>query len=212
MICCACQGIEDIFGKKKAARELKKYRSKGAVGTTRMLIEAIQREGVAARDLLDIGGGIGAIQHELLKAGVKSTTGVEASTAYIEVAGEEAERQGHADRVCFHHGDFVALAPKIEEAEIVTMDRVICCYPDMDRLLSLSLDRAGRLYGLVYPRDSWWMGVMIPIVNFGLWALGKRFRTYLHASREVEKRVLERGFTRRYYARTFMWQVVVYGK
>ncbi len=89
---------------------------------------------------------------------------------------------------------------------------MICCYPDMDRLLSLSLDRAGRLYGLVYPRDSWWMGVMIPIVNFGLWALGKHFRMFLHASREVEKRVLERGFTRRYYARTFMWQVVVYGK
>ncbi|UCC73007.1 MAG: methyltransferase domain-containing protein [Gemmatimonadota bacterium] len=77
--------------------------------------------------LLDIGGGVGVIQHELLDAGARGATGVEAVPRYLAAARGEAERRGHAERVDLVLGDFVELAGAIEPADMVTLDRVICC-------------------------------------------------------------------------------------
>ncbi|MGZ8690915.1 MAG: class I SAM-dependent methyltransferase, partial [Aeromicrobium sp.] len=44
--------------------------------------------------VLDIGGGVGAVHHELLHSGAATAVDVDASRAYIAVAREEAERQG----------------------------------------------------------------------------------------------------------------------
>ena len=130
-----CQSIETHFNKKTVAKELKRYREKGPLKVTRVLIEALKAEGIEGMTLLDIGGGVGSIQHELLKAGVSNIINVEASKAYIEAAKEEAERQGHADQVSHHHGNFIDLAPDIPQVDIVTLDRVICCYHDMQALV-----------------------------------------------------------------------------
>jgi len=81
MNCCQCQAIESRFNQKVAAEKLKQYRHKGPEKTTRLLLDALKAESVAGLTLLDIGGGIGAIQHELLKTGLSSATGVEASSA-----------------------------------------------------------------------------------------------------------------------------------
>lgn len=89
---CQCQGIENEFNRKEAARQLESYRNNGPARTTSMLLEVLKTQGVLGRSLLDIGGGVGAIQHELLKAGVSRATGVEASTAYVETASEEGRR------------------------------------------------------------------------------------------------------------------------
>jgi len=149
MDCCQCQGIEAKFNQKTAAEQLRRYRENGPAKTTLMLTNALKDEGVDGMTLLDIGGGIGAIQHELLEAGAKTATSVEASTAYIEAAKEEAERQGQAGRMAYHCGDFVDLAPSIAPADIVTLDRVICCYHDMQKLVGQSSARAQRFYGVV---------------------------------------------------------------
>ena len=45
------------------------------------------------------------------------------------------------------------MSDEIEAADVVTLDRVICCYPDMEALVGRSAERALRLYGLVHPRD-----------------------------------------------------------
>ena len=112
MACGQCQGLESIFNDKTAAKELREYRQKGPKSTTRLLIGALEAEGVRNLTLLDIGGGVGVIQHELLRAGVRKVTGVDGSAAYIEAAKREAEHQGTADRVSYHHADFVELAAK----------------------------------------------------------------------------------------------------
>ena len=109
MDCCQCQGIEKTFDQKTASKDLKKYRRKGPDGTAAMLIEALKRQGVQGLSLLDVGGGVGAIQHELLSSGVATAVGVDASSAYISAAKEEAERQGHADRVSYQFGNIVDL-------------------------------------------------------------------------------------------------------
>lgn len=98
MSCAQCRGLERLFDESTAARDLRDYRRKGPNKTTRWLIDALKEEGIDGATVMDIGGGIGAIQHELLQAGASRAAGVDASTAYLAAIKEEAERQGHADR------------------------------------------------------------------------------------------------------------------
>jgi SAM-dependent methyltransferase len=212
MTSCQCQGIEVQFDTREAAKKLADYQKKGPAGTTRMLIAALKEAGVEGRTLIDIGGGIGAIQVELLKAGASSAISVDASTAYIEAAQREARRQGLQDRIQFQHGDFVELASSLPSADIVTLDRSVCCYPDMPALVGLSASRAKRLYALVYPRDTWWMRLGLGIVNGMQRLRGSSFRVFAHPTQAVEAIVRENGLRRRFYRLAGVWQIAIYAR
>ncbi|HZW02970.1 MAG TPA: methyltransferase domain-containing protein [Anaerolineaceae bacterium] len=212
MASCQCQGIEETFSRKAVTKELARYRQKGPELTTRMLVEALKAAGIRGATLLDIGGGVGAIQHELLAAGAVQATDVDASWAYLEAAEEEARRRHLAGRIQFAHGNFVDLAPQIPPAEVVTLDRVICCFDDMERLVDLSAARAEKLYGLVYPRDAWWAKFFVAVLNLIQRIQGSPFRSFVHPTQAVEGLVQRRGLKRRYYRRTLVWQVAVYSR
>jgi hypothetical protein len=208
---CCCQGVDQVFGEKTARHDLRRYRKRGPSKPTRMLIEALRREGVEHATVLDIGGGIGAIQQELLDAGAERATSVEASAAYLRAAREEAVRRGSSDRITYQEGDFVAIAGQVEPADIVTLDRVICCYPDMPSLVGRSADRARRLYGLVYPRDRWWVGLAIRAANLGLRLSRRAFRAHLHRMSAVDAVAREHGLTPKVATRAGpVWQVALY--
>jgi 2-polyprenyl-3-methyl-5-hydroxy-6-metoxy-1,4-benzoquinol methylase len=212
MTCSQCQGIEDLFSEKYVSGELKRYRKNGPDKTTRILIEALKKEGVEGETLLDIGGGLGAIQHALLRAGVHSARDIEASMAYLVAAKDEAALRGFSGQVDFRHGNFVELAEEVPPAGIVTLNRVICCYPEVEKMVALSAARAEKLYALVYPRTDWWMKIWQVLQSAFLRLTNSRFRTYLHPTEKVEALVRDQGFKRRFYRRTFTWQIVVYGR
>ena len=211
MDCCQCEGIELNFDREKAAKKLASYRTDGPKTTTRLLVKALVERGVEGQSLLDIGGGIGAVQHELLKAGVRSAVDFEASTAYIEACQEEAERQGHAERIAHHHGNFAEFDRDIAPADIVTLERVICCYPDMPLLVHQSCERTGRLLGLVFPHETWWVKIAIGLVyNLKFRLQSIPFRVYVHSTQKVDSIVRSHGFEQRFYRKTGAWQVMVY--
>ena len=216
MDCRQCQGIERVFDKKTAAKELKGYHKKGPRGTTRKLIEALKAEGVEGLTLMDIGGGIGAIQHELMDAGLANATSVDASSAYVETAREEAQRRGYADRVSYNQDNFVDMASELAPADIVPLDLVICCYHDMEALVGASSKLAGKLYGVVYPRDTWWVKLAYWMVSpmARLYFLIRRnpFRFYLHPTQAVDAVVRSNGLKQRYYKASGILQVVVYSR
>ena len=212
MNCCHCRGIEAFFDKRTADKQLKRYRKKGPAKTTRILIAALKAEGIDGMTLLDIGGGVGAVQQELLRAGVSSATNVEASTAYVEVSKEEAERHGYADRVNYQHGNFIDAAPTVADADIVTLDRVICCYPDAQALVGLSAARARHLYGLVYPQYGWLNKVFVTGANVVFRLRRCAMRSFLHRSDMVDAIVQSHGLQRRFHRKSFPWQIVVYSR
>lgn len=207
---CGCQGAEGIFDDRHADRDLRQYRKKGAKRTTRMLTDALIAEGIEGASLLDIGSGIGAVPHALLTAGAQRATVVDASGAYLRAAQDEAERRGHADRIEFDYGDFVELAPDVPGHDVVTLDRAICCYGDMLGLVSASAERAGRLYGVVVPRDAWWNRAGIFLVNAGLRLTGNSFRVFVHPTEEIERMLDEQGLECVFLRRTLVWRVAVY--
>jgi magnesium-protoporphyrin O-methyltransferase len=212
MSSCCCQGVDELFGERAARHDLRRYRNRGPSRSTRLLLNALRAEGIAGATVLDIGGGVGVIQHELLHAGAESATGVEASGAYLRAAREEAARRGHAERITYREGDFVALADGVAPADVVTLDRVICCYPDMEALVGASAERAQRLYGLVYPRDPRWLRFGLRFVVNGCMRLTRRtFRTYAHRTAAVDAAARRRGLEPRLRRRVgLVWQVVVY--
>jgi magnesium-protoporphyrin O-methyltransferase len=210
MSCPQCQGLERLFDKKLAAKELKTYRQKGPSKTTRLLLAALKKGGVAEMTLLDIGGGIGAIQHDLLQHGVRQASHVDASAAYLEAAYSQAERLGHTAQTRQHFGNFVELAPELPPANIVTLDRVICCYHDMPALVRLSAEKAQTIYGLVYPRDTWWTKLGIRLINLVAWLQGNPCRFFVHPTEAIEAIVQASGLNRAIQQNTFFWQVAVY--
>lgn len=213
MDCCQCQGIEGLFNQREARRSLKAYRGKGPARSTRILLDAVRAQGgVEGATLLDIGGGIGAIQLNLLAAGVTAATDVDASTAYLEVAREEAAREGFGDRVTYHHGNFVDLAPSIAPADIVTLDRVLCCYHDLRGLVGSSAAKARRLYGVVYPRDPRFAPLFAAAANLIFRLQRNPFRLFVHRTRDVEALLHAAGLERRFHRTAGLWQVAVYAR
>jgi magnesium-protoporphyrin O-methyltransferase len=176
-----------------------------------VLLDALETEGVQGLTLLDIGGGIGVVQQELLRAGASRATDVDGSLAYLRAAREESERQGNGERTAYEHGDFVQLAPAIEPADIVTLDRVLCCYDDVRSLVALSSARARKLYGLVYPRETTWIRFGFAVMNWGMRLRRNPFRVYVHSSATVEEELRAEGFERRFSRRGgLLWRVAVY--
>jgi len=214
MSCAQCQGIEHQFGSAAVRRKLRQYRRRGPDKTTRLLIEAVRAALVASdvqdATLLDIGAGLGAIHHALLDGRVSRAVHIDASEAQLAAAREETERRGHGGRVEFLHGNFVDMAPGIPPADIVTLDRVICCYDDMPGLVSRSVEKATRLYGAVYPRDVAWMRIAIAGLNVFERVKRSTFRVFLHDPPAIDAELRAAGLTRLSVRETLGWQVVVY--
>ena len=212
MSCAQCLGIEDMFDGKRAASELSRYHRHGPGKTSSLLLDGIAAEGVAGLTVLDVGAGLGAVHLGLLSAGASAAVDVDASAGYLKAAKQEAERQGMAGRIRHLHGNFVELAPEVPAADIVALDRVICCYDDAQSLLDCAAAKAGRILGLVYPIDSGLMKFARGLLNWLLRALRKRFQIYVHPSTQVEAIARSHGFRKRTYHRRGIWQVVVYAR
>ena len=208
-----CQGSDQVFGDRTAEHDLRRYRRRGPSKPTRMLLDALRREGVEGATLLDVGGGVGVVALELLDAGAERAIGVEASAAYVRAARTEAARRGHGASVEYRVGDFVELAEGVAPADVVTLDRVICCYPDMEALVARSADRARRLYGLVYPRERWWVAAGIRATNLAMRLSRRAFRAHLHPPSGVDAVARRHGLAPAFSrAAGPVWQVALYAR
>ena len=119
---------------------------------------------------------------------------------------------GWSEQVEVEHGDFVELAETIPPHDIVTLDRVICCYHDMKSLVALSATRASKLYGVVYPRDVWWNRIGFRFLNLFFWLSRSTFRAFVHSDAGVKSILDQVGLMRVFYRKTFFWQVAVYAR
>ncbi len=212
MTCQHCIDSESIFDRKRAQDDLKRYRRDGPDRTTKTLIEMLVNQGLDGKQVLDIGAGIGAVHHELLRAGVRSATVVEASQGYLQAAIEEAERLGHRDQVTYIKGDFVDVAEKAPPVDLVTLDRVICCYPDAQRLLEEAAAHAGEAIGLVYPWDRWWNRAFARVFNLIFVIRRSAFRFYVHPQPMIDSLLNERGFHQDFEHHSLLWRIAVYRK
>jgi SAM-dependent methyltransferase len=205
-------GCGDAFAKqftpKLAQKELQRYRASGPGATTKLLRDSLTKTGLAQGTLLDIGTGIGALAFELLDRGVREATVVDASPAYLEVVRLEAARRHRSDAIKVYQGDFVSVASAIPTADLVTLDRVICCYAHYRPVLVEALRHARRGFAFSYPRDRWFVRLGVWFEN-GLRLLrSSSFRTIVHSPPEMQ-RIISEGFELKSRSETAMWSIDV---
>ena len=211
MSTCQCCAADQEFDPAIARRELRRFRRKGPNSATGQLLDVVAGGALPARpSLLDIGGGIGAIHHVLLDRGFARATHVDASQAYLAVARGEAERRGHGEKVSFAHGDFRDLAAATPAADVVTLDRVVCCDPDFAGLLGAAADRARHLLGFTYPRDRWFTRAFVAVINAWRRFRGEAFRAHIHPPAAMEAVLEARGLRRRWAGGTMIWSAEVF--
>jgi magnesium-protoporphyrin O-methyltransferase len=208
---CGCgDDFASIFDQKTADRDRERYRRDGPDRTTSILLEMIRRDRVRGATLLDIGGGIGVITQELLRAGAGHAVLVDAAPAYLEVARNELRAANVLDRVDIVEGDFVRRADAIDPTDIVTLDRVVCCYPDAEALVSLSADRARNLLGLVLPRNTRLVRLALWANNLWLRMRRSPYRAFGHSNQLVDRLIGDLGLHPIAEQRTLFWRVVLY--
>jgi 2-polyprenyl-3-methyl-5-hydroxy-6-metoxy-1,4-benzoquinol methylase len=210
MPCNCCEITDNAFSVAEARAELGNYRRRGPMNQTKLVLDAIRSLNLKNAALLDIGGGIGAIHHELLKDVAREATHVDASSAYLKEAKQEATRRGHSERVSFIHADFTEVANQLPEADIVTLDRVVCCYPDFRRLLKAAAEHSRRALAFTYPRETWYMRIGLWVMNFLQRLRKDPFRVFLHPVSDMDALLISEGFQRVSLRRLFVWEMRLY--
>jgi magnesium-protoporphyrin O-methyltransferase len=160
--------------------------------------------------LLDVGGGIGVLAHEFLDDGVRSAVLVDGSTAYLTVASEEAASRGTNERLRVLHGDFVEVARDLDAAAVVTLDRVVCCYPDYRALLAAAAAKSHGLLAISYPRDRWFVRLVMGVENLARRLARNAFRTYVHPPQEMDRVLEEAGYRPVRTHEGFVWRVALF--
>lgn len=210
MPCNCCEITDNAFSEAEAKADVRNYRKHGPANQTKLILEAIRSLGLKDAALLDVGGGIGAIYHELLEDVAREATHVDASSAYLKIATEEAKRRGHGERVKFIHADFTDVAADLPQADVVTLDRVVCCYPDFRGLLKAAASHSRRAIALTYPREIWYMRIGLHVINF-FQKLGRDpFRVFLHPVAEMESLLNGEGLRKVSVRRLFVWEMALY--
>lgn len=212
MPCNCCEITDNAFTEEEAKSELKEYRRKGPPNQTKLILQAIRSLNLKNAELLDIGGGIGVIHHELLEDVATKATHVDASSAYLKEAKEEAARRGHSERVHFIHADYTDVASDLPKVDLVTLDRVVCCYPDFRRLLKAAAEHSRRALALTYPRETWYMRFGEKVINFFQGLRKDPFRMFLHPVAEMDLLLKREGFERVSLRRLFVWEMALYQK
>ena len=206
MSCCRSGACEQMFSRRAARRSLERYRSKGLDEIERRIVASAQEAGIQGARVLEIGGGIGVIQAELLEVGAATGEIVELVVAYEPYARELASDKGLSDRVTFRVVDLMENPDAVEPADVVVLNRVVCCSPDGIELSGIAGRLARRTLVLSYPRDVVWVRLGVGLINLGQRLFRRSFRAFVHSPAKLCAAVEEQGLRATDLGRTAFWE------
>jgi len=207
--CCAT-GYERFFGPRLARRDARRYRRRGLDDTALRLVDELASRGVGGASALEVGGGVGAIELELLGKGIEQATIIELSHGYDEEADALAREARMEERIERRHGDFVEQEALVDPADIVVMHKVVCCYPDAEKLVGAGARHSRRLLALSFPRDTWWLRLAVRVGNVWFRLIGG-IETFLHEPARVVAIAERAGLTTVLHERSGrVWRVAVF--
>jgi SAM-dependent methyltransferase len=181
---------------------------------TRHLLDALLELGPTGHSVLEGGCGPGALLVELLSAGAVSATGIDLSPEAVGFARERADESGVGERATFVVGDAATTAS--EAHDWVVLDKVICCYPHMDRLLANTVAAARSVYAFAVPISYGWRGAVARLA-FGieqvvLALLRRPCPAFVHDIGGIESRLRAAGFASIRRESLGMWHIGVFAR
>jgi len=205
--CCNPRGCDKFFTPRFARRVATRYRKKGLDETARRMVEFLELRGIEDATVLEVGGGVGEIQIELLKRGAARAVNLELSPAYEEEAKLLLREAALEDRAERRIHDIASDPEGVEAADIVVLHRVVCCYPDYERLLGAAAQRTRRLLVFSYPPRNAVSRLFIGAQTLVFRLLRREFRTFAHPPSAMLGVLGERGLRRTFTHHTLVWQV-----
>ncbi len=190
-----------------------RYKTKGLSKSSKVLLDFLVADGVKEKSTLELGCGAGGFTMELVNQGAASAVGIDLSVEMIKAANELSHARGAEDRVKYWQGN--AATADLPQADIVVMDKVICCYSDIGSLMKNATSASRDLVGFIVPRDE---GILKWPLRLGVWignVIQKRRKSiffYLHSLPALDKSLRESGFTRRQKKSSRFWLVFLYGR
>ncbi len=191
--CCSRKGYDRTFNDRFARHTANRYRKRGLDKAARQIVDAVAERDLAGATILEIGGGVGGIQLELLKLGAKSATNLELSAAYESQARRLLVDNGMADRVQRRIVDIASEPDDVDLADVVVMHRVVCCYPDYAALLSAAATHARHLVVFSHPPRNLWSRAIIGLGNCWLLLRGSEFRVFAHPPAAMRETLATHG-------------------
>jgi len=187
-----------------------------AAGVTRDLLEALGPSRLEGRTVLDLGCGTGDLALAALARGATRATGVDLGPGAIEEARALARERLVADRSTFSVGD--AADVHLDPHDVVFLNRVLCCYPDVDALLTNSLPAASHVFAFTAPPSAGLAGTVARaetrLANTWYRVRAKKFRgfrVHIHDLVAVDLRIREAGFRPIVKGRRrLIWHLAIY--
>ena len=212
MSCCTHATATGRFFSYFAKRYRKRFQKKGLEPSQRHLMEGLHATGFAGSSLLEIGCGVGYVHQSLLKTGAKTAIGIDLSEKMLTEARTWAKDQGLQSQVEYRLGDFLDISDSVPKCDITILDKVVCCYPDADGLVHTALDKTKSTIALTFPRNRWYIRLVMAIGAVFLWLIRCPFRGYVHDPDQIESWIAAVGFRKIYQNNTIVWLTQVYSK
>jgi magnesium-protoporphyrin O-methyltransferase len=210
--CCGGSGYQETFGDGFARRVSRRYRQRGLDRTQRRLVDFLAERGIEGASVLEIGGGVGELQVELLRRGADRATNLEISENYEAEAAALLRETGLADRVTRRLHDIATAPDEVPEADVVLLHRVVCCYPDYERLLGAAATHARRLLVFSHPPRNLVIQAVQGMENLVRRLQGNDFRAFAHPPAAMVEVVQANGLTQQYRHQGIAWTVVGFAR
>jgi magnesium-protoporphyrin O-methyltransferase len=196
----------------KVAKRLAQCQDPGLVAVSERLRDALLSLDPTGRTVLELGCGRGGLLLRLVQAGAARAAGVDLSSASIDEARNRFEQAQLSERAHLSVGD--AARVPLEPHDWVILDRVICCYPDVERLLANTLPAARQIYAFTVPTSRGWRGVIARLderfENAWNTMRGRPCPGYVHDLDLIEERLAIAGFRLRHRDRQRLWHIAIY--
>jgi magnesium-protoporphyrin O-methyltransferase len=206
--CCRAGSCERFFKPSAARRSLENYRRKGLDDLEEQMVASVSKGPLDGLRVLEIGGGIGRIQAELLEAGAGEGEIVELVSAYEPYARALAREKSIEARTSFRVADILESPGDVEPADVVVLSRVVCCSPDGVALAAAAGRLARGALLLSFPRDLFWIRAGVRMLNASLWLMRNPFRVYVHRPSALLAAAEAEGVHAREGDRSAFWQWV----
>jgi 16S rRNA G966 N2-methylase RsmD len=197
-----------MFGPRFARRQAQRYRKRGLDAAAQRMVDFVTANGIAGATVLEIGGGVGEIELELLRRGAAHATNLELVDTYDAPAAELAAEAGMTGRLTRRRLDIAAAPDQIEPADVVVLHRVVCCYPDYPLLLGAAANHAQRLLVFSHPPRNAVSRAVVATQNAVCRLTGRSYRAFAHPPGAMIDVLSRHGLRVNYRHPASVWQVV----
>jgi magnesium-protoporphyrin O-methyltransferase len=206
--CCDHDGYQSVFSRRFARRQSRRYHRRGLTPAARGIVDFATSRGINGASVLEIGGGVGQIQIELLRRGAAHVTNLEISENYEAEAARLLDESGMTGRVTRRFLDIARTPDEVEATDVVVLHRVVCCYRDFSALLSAAADHARRLLVFSHPADNALNRLEFGAENVYRRLTGNDFRAFVHPPHELVRAAESGGLAVAHRSLARDWEVV----